>query len=89
MKDILDEHYAQEVTVSTQDMLEKMKKEWKCKECAEGYLEIFLYGRLDETWYFRRCHNFPHCKNRTKSQKYDPTKVKGIVKNTEIPEKKT
>lgn len=58
--------------------LEALKKEWACKESnCTGYLEINLYSKLTETWYYRRCMV---CNKRTKSQRYGPN-VRGIVKN--------
>ncbi len=56
--------------------LEKIKEEWKCNQCNEGYLEIIIYSKLGNPWYLRKCNN---CTNRTKAQKYT-TEVKGIVK---------
>lgn len=85
IKDMVEEHLAQEEKMSTQEMLKSMKEEWKCRECNSGYLEIFLYNKIGETWYFRRC-NSPDCEHRTKSQPYTPS-VKGIMKEPVIPDK--
>jgi hypothetical protein len=78
VREIIEEHYAKDRKDEGQEILDKMKDEWKCREpeCL-GFLEIILFNKLTETWYFRRCNC---CPNRTKSQKYDPKSVKGIVK---------
>lgn len=81
VREMVEEHLAQEdQEISTQDMLKSMKNEWQCHECGVGHLEITLYTRLDGTFYWRKCSNCPH---RTKSQKYDPNTVKGIMKPEE------
>lgn len=78
VKDIIDEHFArEEQEETTGKMLERLKNEWKCRECHDGYLEISLYSKLGEAWYFRQCNNCPH---RTKSQKYNPENVLGPIK---------
>lgn len=80
VKEIIDEHYHKEESFNQEDLLEKMKQEWKCNESGcEGFLEIILYNKLESTWYFRACSE---CNNRTKSQKYDSNHVKGIVKKS-------
>lgn len=58
--------------------LEHLKKIWECKKCCDGWLEINLYPKMGETWYYRFCTN-PICKNRTKGQRYDEQSVKGIL----------
>lgn len=76
VRDMIDEHLADQVEiVTTEDMLKSMKNEWKCHECNAGHLEIYPYGKMGETWYYRKCNNCPH---RTKSQVYTPS-VRGIV----------
>jgi hypothetical protein len=87
VRDMVEEHLAQEEEVtSTEDMLKSMKNEWKCHECNQGHLEIFLYTKIGETWYFRQCNA---CPNRTKSQIYTPS-VKGIIKQPDPePEKRS
>lgn len=81
VKDAIDEHCQQDGFQSGQDLLDRMKKEWKCREpeCL-GYLEITLFNKINTTWYYRRCNC---CNNRTQSQKYDPKEVKGIIKKTD------
>jgi len=59
------------------DNLEHLKKTWKCDKC-EGYLEITIYSKINETFYFRKCNM---CPNRTKGQRYNCDSVKGIIKN--------
>jgi cell division septum initiation protein DivIVA len=91
VRDIIDEFYEnedkkeKEKTVS--EVLEDLKKAWECKECHAGYLEIFTYSKLGETWYFRRCNN-PSCGHRTKSQPYNNS-VKGIKHEDTIPKTPT
>ncbi len=78
VKDILEEHYAaEEDQRDTGKALARLKEEWKCEKCPNGYLEINLYTRLNETMYFRKCNLCPH---RTTSQKYEPDSVEGIMK---------
>lgn len=88
VRDIVQEHYAnEEVEQNTQDMLSSLKNQWQCHECGTGHLEIYLYTRQDGTFYYRLCNN---CPNRTKSQKYDPNTVTGIMRPKEAPaDKKT
>lgn len=77
VRDMVQEHLAEEDDdMLTQEMLQSMKNTWKCHECNEGHLEINLYTKMNETWYYRQCSN---CDNRTKSQSYTPS-VKGIIK---------
>ena len=59
--------------------LEVLKKAWACNKCS-GWLEITLYSKLGQTFYFRKCNS---CNNRTKGQRYDEDSVKGIVKRNE------
>lgn len=82
VKEAVEDHERNLGLPTTQDLLESLKREWACKECNEGYLEIFLYNKLDQTWYYRTCSNAPTCNNRTKAQKYDPKEVKGIIKKS-------
>ena len=56
--------------------LEALQKEWLCRDCQTGILEICLYSKLGQTHYFRRCNN---CPKRTKGQRYT-AEVKGIIK---------
>ena len=85
VRDIIEEHLSEEKEdiVTTQDMLESMKNEWKCEKCNVGYLEILVYSKLGNPHYFRQCSN---CVHRTKSQEYHDN-VKGIVKEPTVPEK--
>jgi hypothetical protein len=74
VKDIIEEHLHEETPAK---VLEAMKEEWKCKKCNIGYLEIVLYTKVGDPWYFRKCNFCPH---RTTSKQYFPDKVEGIVK---------
>lgn len=78
VKEMIEEHYQEDRAEEGQNILDRLKKEWACRECTEGQLEIILYNKLDSTWYFRKCNC---CPNRTKSQRYTPD-VKGILKES-------
>lgn len=56
--------------------LERLKKEWACNKCSGGFLQINLYPKLGESWYYRKCSD---CNNRTLGQRYDEKSVKGIL----------
>lgn len=78
VEDALEEHYeAAESNRDTGKALQRLKDAWKCKTCNIGYLEINLYTRVGETWYFRKCNSCPH---RTASQQYFQDKVEGPIK---------
>lgn len=77
LKKTIKKHYKKEETQQGNDILDKIRQEWKCHKCPKGFLEIFIYNRLNETYYYRTCNE---CSNRTKAQKYDPQLVKGIIK---------
>ncbi len=77
-KEILEE--SQDSSRDGQHILERLKQEWKCREPeCKGYLEIIIYSKIDQLWYYRKCND---CFNRTKSKKYDKSSVKGIIKNS-------
>ena len=80
LKETIEQHYQEDKAQEGQDLLEKLKNEWKCHEngCT-GYLEITLFNKINDVWYYRRCNQ---CVNRTKAQKYTP-EVKGIIKKTD------
>jgi len=75
VREIIEEHYADDRKNEGQEILDKMKQEWKCHDCAEGYLEITIFNKINESWYFRRCNC---CAKRTKSQRYESS-VRGIM----------
>lgn len=80
LKSTIDEHYQEDSAhfETGQEMLDKVKQQWKCHEPGcEGYLEIFTYNKVGDTWYYRICSSAPQCKNRTKAQKYT-LDVKGL-----------
>jgi len=56
--------------------IEALKKEWSCKLCPTGFLEITLYSKAGQTHYYRKCSE---CSNRTRGQRYGES-VKGIIK---------
>ena len=80
IKDLIEESYQNEKVAEGKQILETLKKNWTCYECNIGYLEIMLYSKIGETWYIRKC---THCNKRTKGQKYEDSKVKGIVHETQ------
>jgi len=83
VREMIEEHYQEDQVQEGQDILDKIKQEWACKiEGCGGILEIFTYNKIDHTWYYRVCNRAPSCKNRTKSQQYDPKAVKGILKDS-------
>jgi ferritin-like metal-binding protein YciE len=72
-----DEEQFQGFVKDANSITEDLKKAWACKECFVGVLEISLYTKLNQTFYFRKCNN---CFKRTKGQRYDSESVKGIIK---------
>jgi cell division septum initiation protein DivIVA len=77
IREMLEEHDTREEAVeSSHQIVETLRKTWTCNKCSEGHLEIILYNKIADTWYYRKC---THCTHRTKSQKYTP-EVKGIIK---------
>ena len=64
-----------EKTEDATPTVDALRKEWACKECDSGYLEIFKFSKMDCLWYYRKCNS---CPKRTRSQKYT-SKVKGII----------
>lgn len=78
IKQIVKRHYQEEYEQEGQELLEKLKEEWKCHEpgCS-GYLEINIFNKINDTYYYRACNA---CNHRTKSKRYDPKEVKGIIK---------
>ena len=71
------ERFEENVGPSNSNM-EDLKRIWACKMCNSGYLEITLYSKLGQTFYYRKCNS---CQNRTKGKRYDSESVKGIIKN--------
>jgi cell division septum initiation protein DivIVA len=86
VKEIVDEHYTQETKEAADEILENIKKSWSCHKCEEGFLEISIYHRSDGIFYFRQCSS---CQQRTKSKRYDPSTVKGVLKDSQKPDKNT
>jgi hypothetical protein len=80
VKDAIEEFNKDSGLPTTQELLDALKREWKCRECEEGVLEVVLFNKLSDTFYFRACNC---CSNRTKSKKYSPS-VRGIIKKTEV-----
>lgn len=82
IKEIVDRSYAAENEAASAQVLADLRKIWSCHECGKGVMEICLYSRLNETWYYRHCNC---CSHRTKSQKYDPESVNGIIREPPEP----
>ena len=81
LKETIEQHYQEDRHQEGQDILDRLKQEWRCMEPGcEGYLEIILYNKINSTWYYRKCNE---CVKRTPSQKYHPDQVKGILKKSE------
>ena len=83
IKDMVQEHYTEDRAQEGKEILESVKKTWLCRDCQEGYLQIFIYNHSGKTWYYRTCSLAPSCGNRTLAKQYDPKTVKGIVKSEE------
>lgn len=80
VKKTVEKHCQQDKAQEGKELLERIKGEWKCHESGcDGFLEIFTYNKVGNTWYYRICSAAPFCKNRTKAQKYSTT-VKGIMR---------
>jgi len=82
MKELMEEHQTEAEPVFGANFLDNLKKTWLCNDCRQGHLEIILYNKIDNTYYYRKCSN---CPNRTKSQKYSPN-VQGIIKKATVNE---
>ncbi len=78
IKDMLQEHEMKDKLDKTEPLLSSLKEEWKCHDCLEGYLEIVIFSKVGDLWYFRACNS---CQKRTKSQKYTP-EVRGLIKKS-------
>jgi len=76
LKEAIEDSSKQEYVKEGESIMDRLKQEWKCKQCPDGYLEITLFNKINDTWYYRRCNS---CSNRTKTQKYS-SDVKGIIK---------
>jgi hypothetical protein len=79
IKGVLEKDQEERVE-ETQKILEDLKKLWKCHDCSEGVLEITLYQKLTQTWYYRSCNC---CGKRTPGKRYT-NEVKGIIKKTQV-----
>ena len=80
VRDMIEEHYQEDKLATGREILDNLKKQWACKECADGHLEIFIYNRSNATYYYRICSNAPDCSNRTLAQPYTAANVKGIIR---------
>jgi len=80
VKDMIEEQYQGEQLAAGKEILENLKKQWSCKQCPDGFLEIFVYNRANETYYYRICSNAPDCSNRTLAKPYSAANVVGIMR---------
>jgi hypothetical protein len=79
VRETIEEHCSKDLKCDGQAILDNLKDQWKCHELGcEGHLRITLFNKVNQVYYFRKCSN-SNCPNRTKSQKYDPKSVKGIL----------
>lgn len=78
-REVIEEHYREEKTDEKREILDNLKRIWACRKCEDGHLEIFIFNRGLNTFYYRICSNSPICLNRTKSKQYTPN-VKGIIR---------
>lgn len=74
LKDIVAKHEREEELEQVESEQEILRKKWKCKKCNHGILEIILFTKLDQEWYYRQC---TECDNRTRAQRFHE-KVVGI-----------
>jgi len=74
IRDILEGNCQEEQAQETRNVLENLKKIWACHACNEGVLEINIYSKLGESWYYRKCNS---CAHRTPGKKYT-SEVTGI-----------
>ena len=80
VKDMIEQHYEGEKLATGKEILQNLKKQWKCNSCHDGFLEIFVYNRADQTYYYRICSNSPDCTNRTLAKPYSAANVVGIMR---------
>jgi hypothetical protein len=80
VKEAIEEHCEEKNAGQGRDILDNMKQKWRCSHAnCTGFLEIFLYSKVNSTWYYRICSKSPVCKNRTKAKKYTE-EVKGLFR---------
>lgn len=53
----------------------KLARDWKCRKCGKGEIEICVYHKPDGAFYYRQCNC---CEYRTRSQKHGPN-ISGIM----------
>lgn len=82
LREMIEENRTEEEPEFGAAFLENLKKTWLCNDCRQGHLEIVIYSKIGNPWYYRACTS---CPNRTKSQKHTPA-VTGIVKKVAVDE---
>ena len=67
---------------ASKNQTDQLKEAWRCNGTpgCDGHLEIVIFNKIDQEYYFRKCNS---CFHRTRGQKYNKDTVKGIVKKTE------
>ena len=79
VREMIQDHCKEDKKQQGKEILESIKKTWACRECEDGTMEIYIYNRGPETFYYRICSNAPTCMNRTLAKPYTPT-VKGVIR---------
>ena len=82
LKRVIETHSIDNGPKNSKDVADRLKEDWRCTGTpgCEGYLEIVIFNKIDQEYYFRKCSN---CFHRTRSQKYNSNTVKGIIKKIE------
>lgn len=74
LKDLLYKHANEDLEERIEEEKKKIKQQWECHICRQGFMKIHTISRRDGLFYYRKCTN---CDNRTKTKPYNE-KVKGI-----------
>jgi len=80
VKEIIEQYYQEDRAEEGKAVLETLKKQWSCKECEDGTMEIYVFNRAGGTFYYRICSSAPICTNRTLAKPYLASNVKGIMR---------
>lgn len=79
IRDMVEEHLHNDESesVNNKTIVDEIKASWTCHKCSDGHLEVILYTKMGEPWYYRQCDCCPH---RTKAKAWND-KVTGIFKD--------
>lgn len=80
VSEVVQEHLMEQAIEEPQELMDSLKKKWSCHHCSGGVLEIVIFSKMGEDYYFRQCDS---CEFRTKSQKYSPD-IPGIIKDLTV-----